>query len=141
MLRGVHSRSMWKMVVGKLPEGSYGRNLAYKQSKTQPLQNTPRQTQVQTFIYLLYFTLFYFPCTCIFTLFMPIQFQPFQSFSPSLIPIPFIKLSTWIGHGSLRKMLIVIGQKFNTSYANFIISIFYLRFWLHLCLILAKCFL
>ena len=135
MLREVHSRNMSKTVTWQLPEGSYG-SLSYKQSKIQPLQRN-LDPQHNSRILSIYYTLFLlvplpFPLS-----FMSILFQPL---SLSLVPIPFIKLSTRIGHRSLRKTLIVIGQKFNTSSTDYIISTFHLWFQLHLCLILAKCF-
>ena len=138
MLRGVCSRNIGKMVTWQLLEGSYRKSLTYKQSKTQPLQ-PPSNINPDLYLFtLLQFLLVPLPFPISF---MSIQFQPFQPFSFSLVPIPFIKLSTLIGHGSLRKTLIVIGQKFNTSSADCIISTFHLLFWLYLCLILAKCFL
>ena len=103
----------------QLPKGNYGRSFTYKQSKIQPLQRTPESaTQIQIYFTLLYFTLL------VLVPFHANLVLAFQFFSSSLVPIPFIKLSTRIGHGNLRKILMVISQKFNTSSTNCITSTF-----------------
>ena len=84
----------------QLPKSSYGRSLGYKQSKIHLLQRTPESTTPFILIY----------CTCTFT----ILFSAFCS--PLALQLySFLFKPLHVSHGILRRILIIIGQRFTTS--------------------------